>query len=67
MAPSEKERAASPTLTKTDSTVAAITSATTSKKDALLLKKGSPKVAVPSPFHGDRSKFNVYVLQIRLY
>jgi hypothetical protein len=69
MAPSGKERASSPTPTKTGSTVAtpATTSATTPKEDAILLKKGSPRVAVPSPFHGDRSKFNAYVLQVRLY
>jgi hypothetical protein len=68
MAPSGKERALSPTPTETGSTVTAITSATTPpKEDALLLKKGYPRVAVPSPFHGDRSKFNAYVLQVRLY
>jgi hypothetical protein len=68
MAPSEKERALSPTPTETDSTVAATTSATTTpKEDVILLKKGYPRVAVPSPFYGDRSKFNTYVLQVRLY
>jgi hypothetical protein len=67
MAPSGKERASSPTPTETGSTVAATTSATTPKKDAIMLKKGFPRVAVPSPFHGDRSKFNAYVLQVRLY
>jgi hypothetical protein len=67
MARSGKERAASPTPTETGSTITTTASTTPPKKDALLLKKGSPKVAVPSPFHGDRSKFNAYVLQIRLY
>jgi hypothetical protein len=63
MAPSGKERALSPTPTETGSTVAATTSATIlPKEDAILLKKGYPRVAVSSPFHGDRSKFNVYVL-----
>jgi hypothetical protein len=65
MAPSGKERASSPTPTETGSIVAA--TATTQKEDALLLKKGYPRVAVPSPFYGDRSKFNAYVLQVRLY
>jgi hypothetical protein len=67
MAPLGKERATSPTLTETGSTTAATTSATTPKKDLLLLKKGYPRVAVPSPFYGARSKFNAYVLQVRLY
>jgi hypothetical protein len=67
MAPLGKERAVSPTLIETGSIIAATASATTFKEDAFLLKKGSPKVAVPSPFYGDRSKFNAYVLQIRLY
>jgi hypothetical protein len=67
MAPSGKERAASPTPTETGSTVTAATAAVAPKEDALLLKKGSPRVAVPSPFYGDRSKFNAHVLQIRLY
>jgi hypothetical protein len=67
IAPSGKERASSPTPTETGNTVAATTSVTTPKEDAILLKKGFPRVAVPSPFHGDRSKFNAYVLQIRLY
>jgi hypothetical protein len=67
MAPSGKERASSLTPTETGSTVAATTSATTPKEDPLLLKKGYPRVAVPSPFYGDRNKFNAYVLQVRLY
>jgi hypothetical protein len=67
MAPLGKERALSPTLTETGSIIAATTSAITPKEDAILLKKGFPRVAVPSPFHGDRSKFNAYVLQVRLY
>jgi hypothetical protein len=63
MAPLGKERAPSPTPTEAGSTVAVSTSATTpSKEDAILLKKGYPRVVVPSPFHGDRSKFNAYVL-----
>jgi hypothetical protein len=66
MASSGKERALSPTPTETGSTVAT-TSATTPKEDALLLKKGVPRVSAPSPFHGDRSRFNAYVLQVRLY
>jgi hypothetical protein len=68
MAPLGKERALSPTPTEIGSTVAVTTSVTTpSKEDAILLKKGYPRVAVSSPFHGDRSKFNIYVLQVRLY
>jgi hypothetical protein len=63
MAPLGKERASSPTPTETGSVVAATTSATTPpKEDAILLKKGYLRVAVPLPFHGDRSKFNAYVL-----
>jgi hypothetical protein len=62
MAPLGKERASSLTPTETGSTVAVITSAPMPKKDAILLKKGSPRVAMPSLFHGDRSKFNAYVL-----
>jgi hypothetical protein len=63
IAPSGKERASSPTPTETGSTVTATTSATIPpKEDAILLKKEYPRVAVPSPFHEDRSKFNVYVL-----
>jgi hypothetical protein len=67
MAPSGKERAASPTPTETDSTVVTTTSATTQKEDALLLKKGVSRVSAPSTFHGDKSKFNAYILQVRLY
>jgi hypothetical protein len=63
MAPLRKERAISPTLTETGSTVTATISATTPpKKDVILLKKGYPRVAVPSPFYRDRNKFNAYVL-----
>jgi hypothetical protein len=68
MAPSGKERALSPTPTEIGSIITVTASAiTTSKKDVILLKKGFPRVAVSSPFHGDRSKFNIYVLQVRLY
>jgi hypothetical protein len=68
MAPSGKERALSPTPTEIGSTVTAITSVTTtSKKDVILFKKGYPRVAVPLFFYKDRSKFNAYVLQVRLY
>jgi hypothetical protein len=62
MAPSGKERASSLTLTEIGSTVIAITSAIIPKKDAILLKKGFPRVAVPSLFYGNKSKFNAYVL-----
>jgi hypothetical protein len=69
IAPLGKKRAVSPTPTEIGSTMAtaATTSATTFKEDVILLKKGSPRVVIPSPFHGDKSKFNAYVLQIRLY
>jgi hypothetical protein len=71
MAPSGKERAPSLTPTETGSTVTAITSAasatTAPREDVLLLKKGYPRVTIPLPFHGDRSKFNAYILQVRLY
>jgi hypothetical protein len=65
MAPSGKERAASLTPTETGtSTTATVIAA---KDDALLLKKGTVKVQVPTAFYGDRSKFKAYVLQVRLY
>jgi hypothetical protein len=65
MAPSEKERATSPTPTETGTlTTATIIAA---KDDALLLKKETVKVQVPTAFYGDRNKFKVYVLQVRLY
>jgi hypothetical protein len=66
MAPSGKERAVSPTPTETGSTTTTAT-AVTAKDDALLLKKGTIKVQVPTAFHGERSKFKAYVLQVRLY
>jgi hypothetical protein len=62
MAPSGKERALSLTPTKIGSIIATIISTTAPKEDAILLKKGVPKVLVPTPFYGDRSKFNIYVL-----
>jgi hypothetical protein len=65
MAPSGKERAVSPTPTETGtSTTATVVAA---KDDALLLKKGTVKVQVPTAFYGDRNKFKAYVLQVRLY
>jgi hypothetical protein len=61
MAPSGKERAASPTLTETGSTTTtAIVVA--AKDDTLLLKRGTVKVQVPTAFYGERNKFKVYVL-----
>jgi hypothetical protein len=66
MAPSGKERAASPTPTETGSTTTTAT-VITAKDDALLLKKGTIKVQVPTAFHGERSKFKAYVLQVYLY
>jgi hypothetical protein len=61
MAPLEKDRAVSLTPTESGSMI------TTTKDDPLLMKKGMPKVAVLTTFHGDRSKFRAYVLQVRLY
>jgi hypothetical protein len=66
MAPSGKERAVSPTPTETGSTATTAT-VVTAKDDALLLKKGTVKVQVPTAFLGERSKFKAYVLQVRLY
>jgi hypothetical protein len=60
MASSGKERAVS--LTPTELGSVAVT-----KDDPLLIKKGAPKVAVPTTFYGDRSKFKAYVLQVRLF
>jgi hypothetical protein len=65
MAPSGKERAVSPTSTETGTSTTV--TAVTAKDDALLLKKGTVKVQVPTAFYGDRNKFKAYVLQIRLY
>jgi hypothetical protein len=59
MAPSEKERAVSPTPTETGASTATVV---TAKDDALLLKKGTVKVQVPTAFYGERSKFKAYVL-----
>jgi hypothetical protein len=66
MAPSGKERAASPTPTETGGTMNTAI-AVAAKDDALLLKKGTVKVQVPTAFYGERSKFKAYVLQVRLY
>jgi hypothetical protein len=60
MAPLGKERVASPTLTETGILITPIVVA--AKDDALLLKKGTVKVQVPTAFYGDRSKFKAYVL-----
>jgi hypothetical protein len=51
MAPLGKERAASPTPTKTGNV------ATVSKEEMLQLKRGVPKVSPPAHFYGDRTKF----------
>jgi hypothetical protein len=60
MAPSGKERAPSPTPTETGtSTTATVIAA---KDDALLLKRGTVKVQVPTAFYGERNKFKAYVL-----
>jgi hypothetical protein len=56
MAPSGKERAASPTPTETGNV------ATMSKEEMLQLKKGIPKVSLLAYFYGDRTKFQAYVL-----
>jgi hypothetical protein len=60
MAPSGKERAASPTSTETGILITFIVTA--AKDDALLLKKETVKVQIPTAFYGDRSKFKAYVL-----
>jgi hypothetical protein len=65
MAPSGKERAVSPTPTETGTLITV--TAVAVKDDALLLKKGTVKVQVPTAFYGDRNKFKAYVLQVRLY
>jgi hypothetical protein len=65
IAPSGKERADSLTPTETGTSITATVVA--AKDDALLLKKGTVKVQVPTAFYGDRSKFKAYVLQVRLY
>jgi hypothetical protein len=51
MAPSGKEKAASPTPTETGNV------ATVSKKEILQLKRGVPKVSPSAHFYGDRTKF----------
>jgi hypothetical protein len=61
MAPSGKEKAASPTPTETGNV------ATVSKEEMLQLKRGVPKISPPAHFYGDRTKFQAYVLQIRTY
>jgi hypothetical protein len=65
MAPSGKERAVSLTPTETGASITA--TVVTAKDDALLLKKGTVKVQVPTAFYGDRNKFKAYVLQVCLY
>jgi hypothetical protein len=60
MAPSGKERAVSPTPTETGTLITA--TAVAAKEDALLLKKETVKVQVPTAFYGDRNKFKAYVL-----
>jgi hypothetical protein len=60
MAPLGKERATSLTLTETGTLITATVVA--AKDDALLLKKGTVKVQVPTAFYGDRNKFKAYVL-----
>jgi hypothetical protein len=60
IAPSGKEKAASPTLTETGTSTTA--TVITAKNDTLLLKKETVKVQVPTVFYGDRSKFKAYVL-----
>jgi hypothetical protein len=65
MAPSGKERAVS--LTPTEIGTSTTATVVAAKDDALLLKKGTVKVQVPTAFYGDRNKFKAYVLQVRLY
>jgi hypothetical protein len=60
MAPLGKERAVSPTPTETGTLT--IVTAVAAKDDALLLKKGTVKIQVPTAFYGDRNKFKAYVL-----
>jgi hypothetical protein len=45
----------------------ATTSAVTTVPDLTLLKKGVPKVAAPEFFKGDRTKYQAYTTQVRLY
>jgi hypothetical protein len=66
MAPLGKELAVSLTLTESGSVVTA-TIVAVNKDDSLLLKRCTLKIAVLTAFYGDRSKFKIYVLQVRLY
>jgi hypothetical protein len=61
MAPLRKERAASPTPIKTGNVANIL------KEEILQLKRGVPKVSPPVHFYGDRTKFQIYVLQVRTY
>jgi hypothetical protein len=65
MASSGKEKAVSLTSTETGTLITA--TAITAKDDALLLKKETVKVQIPTAFYGNRNKFKAYVLQVRLY
>jgi hypothetical protein len=65
MAPLRKKRAVNPTPTETGVSITATVAA--AKDDALLFKKETVKVQVPTAFHGERNKFKAYVLQVRLY
>jgi hypothetical protein len=60
MAPLGKEKTSSLTLTEIGALTTAIVVA--AKDDALLLKKETVKVQVPTAFYGERSKFKIYVL-----
>jgi hypothetical protein len=60
IAPLGKERAASPTSIETGASITATVIA--AKDDALLLKKGTVKIQVPTAFYGERNKFKAYVL-----
>jgi hypothetical protein len=61
MASLGKERAVSLTSTKTGSIIITAT-VIAAKDDALLFKKETVKVQVPTAFYGERSKFKAYVL-----
>jgi hypothetical protein len=60
MASSGKEKAVSPTPTEIGASIT--TTVIAAKDDALLLKKETVKVQVPTAFYGERSKFKAYVL-----
>jgi hypothetical protein len=62
MAPSGKERAASPT----PSTTTIGTSATVADLTANISKAPAPEVAKPEPFYGSRQKFKAYCTQVRV-